>query len=736
MPSKSKAHLKILQRADGKRNSKPPVRFSKGDEEEEESKGAKRGAEESPGKEERERRKQAGPEATPMDKARKKDHDEMGEEHEFEGGADHGGDKEQGSGKEEQGGDGGEQQGTDVKEFLIGGKLVRGKDGAVEELCGTCGKVQGECKGHVVQGTEGKEGKETKETKETKEIKETKESEGMAMENKGGMSIAQEPGKGMAEQGAVKGARRKPQCCQCKKGGACVGCACVTEGRRCLDTCKAQSCGNKAGMQRKEAKDKESKEKGMEAASQAWVQHWATASTGELLREVFKLIQTVNGLNDQVAQLKTVLQEKRGESKQLRDVQRETKELRTQVLSIQKSGEETLKEVKAVGEPGARIEAMEAKWKETQGLWKKEVEDVLRKHKDTFRKELEGEMDVAWKEVQKRAEQQRNQDLGVHRGMILEEMKKVEARWGPGERKEEEKAAERMVDATPIKGARPDAAEEEQKGNPEPEPLMRRSFDGKLLRLTEEDRKQLRALGFVFTDEVEGKERPRLQRRGSEPATPGKMGKEVMAPLPQKHRQGEQKGDPLAVGKQEEKKPVRRQRYPAVIIKGFAEQPGAADFTKIMQQLGVPDIKARMMQAKQQGRSFMLRVLLCDDDQVEQVLRNKKVMRGSGLWIDRDRYARDWERVLKEESEAKVGKVEKAGRRQNGWKVAQEEEKRLNQLRKAPRTEHFQGIHNGIQGEAREQRRKSGNGQRGPWGRNRREQRDSPRKVPNRWITV
>jgi len=258
---------------------------------------------------------------------------------------------------------------------------------------------------------------------------------------------------------------------------------------------------------------------------------------------------------------------------------------------------------------------------------------------------------------------------------------------------------------------------------------MRRNFKGELVQLSEGDKKQLRALGFVFTGEEEVDEARRLQRRGSEP-TPGKVVRsEGYVPSLQEQRpkkQGEKKGDSRAIGKPEGKKPV--QRYPAIIIKGFKTEPGLADFAEIMRQLGVSDIKARMMQVKQQEKSYMLRVLLHEDDHVGQILKNKRLMRGTRYWIDRDLYARDWEEIVQE------GKGKPGRRQQDRKEVEQAEDKRLEQLRRAPKTELFKAIHEGIEADARRQRRKSGNGQRGPRGWRQGEKRGSPQR--SNWKTV
>ena len=83
MPKGKANKIKVLARPEGKRFAKPPTRFVEAGEDAKAS--AKRGAAETPGKEERERQKrEAGPEATPLDKARKKGHGEVLEEHELE----------------------------------------------------------------------------------------------------------------------------------------------------------------------------------------------------------------------------------------------------------------------------------------------------------------------------------------------------------------------------------------------------------------------------------------------------------------------------------------------------------------------------------------------------------------------------------------------------------------------------------------------------------------------------
>ena len=100
-----------------------------------------------------------------------------------------------------------------------------------------------------------------------------------------------------------------------------------------------------------------------------------------------------------------------------------------------------------------------------------------------------------------------------------------------------------------------------------------------------------------------------------------------------------------------------QQRYPAIVIRGFSGQPDAAEFTQITQKLGVPGIRARSIQVKQQGRNFMMRALLQEEEPLRQI-------------IDRDGYPKDWEKVLKEESEGKERR-----RQQERKEAAQRREK-------------------------------------------------------------
>ena len=41
------------------------------------------------------------------------------------------------------------------------------------------------------------------------------------------------------------------------------------------------------------------------------------------------------------------------------------------------------------------------------------------------------------------------------------------------------------------------------------------------------------------------------------------------------------------------------------------------------------------------------------EEHLRQIIKNKRLLRGTRYWIDRDGYPKDWEKVLKEESEGK-----------------------------------------------------------------------------------
>ena len=254
MPKGKANKIKILARPEGKRFAKPPTRFVEDGEDAKAS--AKRGAAETPGKEERERQKrEAGPEATPLDKARKKGHGEVLEEHELE---------KDPVEEDVQGGD--IDQETDVNKLLQGGQLICGKDG-VEELCGTCGKVKGkDCEGHMVQGVPENGGEKASGKVEGKEYEGHMAEDEQGVPGSGGEKASGEQGRKEADNGgmmdrkeeelqgaameesAEKGSQgekkvvklAKGQCCQCRNNGTCVQCACVQAGRRCLESCTGQ----------------------------------------------------------------------------------------------------------------------------------------------------------------------------------------------------------------------------------------------------------------------------------------------------------------------------------------------------------------------------------------------------------------------------------------------------------------------------------------------------------------
>ena len=389
----------------------------------------------------------------------------------------------------------------------------------------------------------------------------------------------------------------------------------------------------------------------------------------------------------------------------------QSKELKNQVVSVQESGVETLKEVKAQGEVfEERCGEMKEEWQRYKGTWEERVA---------------GER---WEEcVEQKVEEM------LEKRQVKEQDKELKAA-----------AAIPMVDITPIKGL------EEFKQN---EPIMKKNDKGELVSLSEQDKRQLAALGFVLMEEVKTR-----RRRKSEPsgpvrrlapmfASPEAKEEKKEVKLQRQQVEGENEARPQGQqgeGKSHQQRANRgqgavaqvgetqeKQRYPAIVVRGFSSQPDATEFTQIMQKLGVPGIRALKIQVKQQGRSYMMRVLLHEEEHLRQIIKNKRILRGTRYWIDRDGYPKDWEKVLKEESEGKER------RRQQERKEAvqrREREKRMEQLRRAPKTEMFKGIYDGIEADAQKQRRGLGNGQRGARGWRQGERRD--RAKESNWRTI
>ena len=213
------------------------------------------------------------------------------------------------------------------------------------------------------------------------------------------------------------------------------------------------------------------------------MQHWATATTADLMREIFRTRQLVNQLTAQVQQFGKIMKEKD-----------DHKELKTQVVTVQGSGVENLKELKAVQ---TRMTGLEKEWKEIKEGMKVDEDQV----KGSLLQELKEELAREWKGLAKEAEEKCDRlRLPAFKKALLQEVNEiVDSKMAvvqvshllpvEGEKKEKDPQMEPMVDATPVKGAvKKDTFE----------PVMRRNDRGELVRLSEEDKQQLRKLGYVL----------------------------------------------------------------------------------------------------------------------------------------------------------------------------------------------------------------------------------------------
>ena len=168
------------------------------------------------------------------------------------------------------------------------------------------------------------------------------------------------------------------------------------------------------------------------------------------------------------------------------------------------------------------------------------------------------------------------------------------------------------------------------------------------------------------------------------------------------------------------KRTAVREEYPAIVIKGIRTQPVSSTFEEIMARIGLRGVKTRLQQVMRFGRSFILKALMWSQADVERVMRNRHMLRSNDLFIDQDRLPFQWREAVKQMEEREL-------QEQAAKKAGEEENRRMQALRSAPRTEHFQAIHEAIS-------REWGNRNQGNGGRRARENGRAPWYQAQRWV--
>jgi hypothetical protein len=191
--------------------------------------------------------------------------------------------------------------------------------------------------------------------------------------------------------------------------------------------------------------------------------------------------------------------------------------------------------------------------------------------------------------------------------------------------------------------------------------------------------------------------------------------------------------------------PEQGQGYPAITIAGFEEEPGKEHFTAVMEAIGLAGVKACQMNSKElRGGRFIIKALLLTSRDLERVLKNKHMLRGTDIFISRDYNTYQWRMVRqdleekdptkrqereekeKRRKEAEAAELRERQERQRKQQVENKERERLqreqqdrdNALDRAPRTEGWKPICDALKRRQQEteNRRVSGNrwGARGP----------------------
>ena len=95
----------------------------------------------------------------------------------------------------------------------------------------------------------------------------------------------------------------------------------------------------------------------------------------------------------------------------------------------------------------------------------------------------------------------------------------------------------------------------------------------------------------------------------------------------------------------------RRTEAKAMVIKYFRTQPTAAAIRTVLRKLECEQIEPVAIRTKRVGRDFIALVRFNTAEEVQTIMRNRLMLRGTSLWIDTDKFEKDWER--KAESEPK-----------------------------------------------------------------------------------
>ena len=93
----------------------------------------------------------------------------------------------------------------------------------------------------------------------------------------------------------------------------------------------------------------------------------------------------------------------------------------------------------------------------------------------------------------------------------------------------------------------------------------------------------------------------------------------------------------------------RRTEAKAMVIKYFRAQPTAATIKAVLRKLDCGQIEPVAIRSKRVGHDFIALVRFSKAEDLRTVLSNRLLLKGTSLWIDVDKFEKDWGRKTEPE---------------------------------------------------------------------------------------